>query len=136
MVRGRWKEDRNILRNFFGYSPRAEQAYDFREDLTTIYNMNLSRKQAQSRILHGIQQVQKSDMQCIADFIRLLYKCWQEITNFFIHRENSGFVEGFNNKVKVLKRRCYGIFNLRHLFQCMYLDLSRYRLFAATTIYG
>jgi transposase len=44
-------------------------------------------------------------------------------------------VEGFNNKVKILKRRCYGIFNLKHLFQRIYLDLHGYRLFA-TTIYG
>jgi transposase len=44
-------------------------------------------------------------------------------------------VEGFNNKVKILKRRCYGIFNLNHLFQRIYLDLNGYQLFA-TTIYG
>ena len=37
---------------------------------------------------------------------------------------NDGFVEGFNNKVKVLKRRCYGIFNLKHLFQRIFLDFS------------
>jgi hypothetical protein len=39
-------------------------------------------------------------------------------------------VEGFNTKLKVLKRRCYGIFNLNHLFQRLYLDLEGYRLFA------
>jgi len=47
-----------------------------------------------------------------------------EITNYFVDRNNSGFVEGLNNKIKVLKRRCYGIFNLRHLFQRIYLDLE------------
>ncbi len=26
-----------------------------------------------------------------------------------------GFVEGFNNKLKVIKRRCYGILNVTHL---------------------
>jgi hypothetical protein len=41
-------------------------------------------------------------------------------------------VEGLNNKVKVLKRRCYGIFNLKHLFQRIFLDLNGYRLFAST----
>ena len=39
-------------------------------------------------------------------------------------------VEGFNNKIKVLKRRCYGIFNIQHIFQRIYLDLEGYRLFA------
>jgi transposase len=130
------KEERKTLRSFFEYSPCAKQAYDFREAFTAIYEMNLSKKQAQSKILRWIQQVESSGLQCFEEFIRLLRYWWEEITNFFIHRENSGFVEGLNNKVKVLKRRCYGIFNLTHLFQRIDLDLRGYRLFAATTIYG
>ena len=130
------KNERKILRGFFEYAASAKQAYVLREQLTAIFDMNISRKQAQSKILHWIQQVQKSGLRCFEDFIRLLQNWWEEITNFFIHRENSGFVEGFNNKVKILKHRCYGIFNLKHLFQRIYLDLCGYRLFAATTIYG
>jgi len=129
------KEERKTLRGFFAYSPCAKQAYDFREEFTALYDMNLSKKQAQSKILRWILQVEKSGLLCFENFIRLLRHWWEEITNFFVHRENSGFVEGFNNKVKVLKRRCYGIFNLTHLFQRIYLDLCGYRLFA-TTIYG
>ena len=129
------KEERKILRRFFEYSASAKQAYSLREQLTAIFNMNLSKGQAQSKILHWIQKVQKSGLPCFDDFLKLLNTWWEEITNYFIQRENSGFVEGFNNKVKVLKRRCYGIFNLKHLFQRIYLDLHGYRLFA-TTIYG
>jgi len=130
------KEERKRLRKFFAYSPDAKQAYDLREALTTIYEMDLSKKQAQAKILGWIQQVKRSGLPCFDEFIRLLGSWWQEITNFFVRRENSGFVEGFNNRVKVLKRRCYGIFNLAHLFQRIYLDLRGYRLFAATTIYA
>lgn len=128
------KEERKTLRRFFEYSPDAKQAYDFREALTAIYDMDLSKKQAQAKILGWIQQVKRSGLQCFDEFIRLLASWWEEITNFFVRRENSGFVEGFNNRVKVLKRRCYGIFNLSHLFQRIDLDLRGYRLFAATTI--
>ena len=46
-----------------------------------------------------------------------------------INRHNSGFVEGLNNKIKVLKRRCYGLLNLDRLFQRLFLDLEGYRLF-------
>ncbi len=130
------KEERKRLRKFFAYSPDAKQAYDLREALTAIYDMDLSKKQAQAKILGWIQQVKRSGLPCFDEFIRLLGSWWQEITNFFVRRENSGFVEGFNNRVKVLKRRCYGIFNLAHLFQRIYLDLRGYRLFAATTIYA
>ncbi|MBI5351038.1 MAG: transposase [Chloroflexi bacterium] len=98
--------------------------------------MNLSKKQAQSKIRGWVQKVQNSGLNCFENFLKLLMVWREEITNYFIQRENSGFVEGFNNKVKILKRRCYGIFNLKHLFQRIYLDLNGYRLFAATTIYG
>jgi len=128
------KEERKILRRFFAHSALAKHAYVLRERLTAIFDMNLSKKQAQSKIRRWIQQIQKSGLHCFDDFLKLLAAWWEEITNYFIQRENSGFVEGFNNKVKVLKRRCYGIFNLRHLFQRIYLDLHGYRLFAATTI--
>jgi transposase len=128
------QEERKILKRFFEQSPSAKRAYVLREQLTTIFESNLSKPQAQSKILRWVQKVQKSGLSCFDDFLRLLQTWWEEITNYFILRENSGFVEGFNNKVKVLKRRCYGIFNLRHLFQRLYLDLHGYRLFAPTTI--
>ena len=130
------KEERKILKRFFEYSASAKQAYVLREQLTAIFNMNLSKEQAQSKILHWIQKIKISGLHCFDDFLKLLNTWWEEITNYFIQRENSGFVEGFNNKVKILKRRCYGIFNLKHLYQRIYLDLNGYRLFAATTIYG
>jgi transposase len=130
------KEERKILRRFFEHSASSKLAYLLREQLTAIFNMNLSKQQAQSKIRGWIQQVHQSGLNCFENFLKLILVWWEEITNYFIQRENSGFVEGFNNKVKILKRRCYGIFNLKHLFQRIYLDLNGYRLFAATTIYG
>lgn len=53
-----------------------------------------------------------------------------EMTHYFLERHTSGFVEGLNNKIKVIKRRCYGILNAGHLFQRIYLDLFGYRLYA------
>jgi len=124
------------LRCFFAHAPMAKQAYLLREQLTALFDRHLSKSQAQSKIRRWIHRVQESGLHCFDDFLKLLQTWWEEITNYFLHRDNSGFVEGFNNKVKVLKRRCYGIFNLEHLFQRIYLDLHGYRLFAATTIYA
>jgi len=42
-------------------------------------------------------------------------------SNYFLDRLTSGFVEGLNNKIKVIKRRCYGLKNIGHLFQHLYL---------------
>jgi len=40
------------------------------------------------------------------------------------------FAEGLNNKIKVLKRRFYGISKPESLFQRLLLDLLGYKLFA------
>jgi transposase len=128
------KEERKVLKRFFALSAPAKQAYILREQLTAIFDMSLSKEQAQARIRGWIQKVQNSTLNYYDDFLKLLNTWWEEITNYFIHRQNSGFVEGFNNKVKVLKRRCYGIFNLKHLFQRISLDLNGYRLFAPAPI--
>jgi Transposase and inactivated derivatives len=52
------------------------------------------------------------------------------ITNYFIDWQTIGFVESFNNKIKVIKRRFYGILNVKHLFQRIHLDIEGYSLFA------
>ncbi len=59
-----------------------------------------------------------------------LTKHMVEVTNYFKQRYNSGFVEGFNNKVKVLKRRCYGLSSATKLFQRLIIDTLGLKRFA------
>jgi transposase len=123
-------EDRQVLKRLWRYAPRLKQAYEYREQLTAIFDQDLSKAAGQRKIRAWIRQIQQSGLHCYDDFLKTLEHWWEEITNYFLARENSGFVEGFNNKLKVLKRRCYGIFNLAHLFQRLFLDLEGYHLFA------
>jgi len=51
-------------------------------------------------------------------------------TKRYCHRSNSGWVEGLNNKIEALKRRCYGIANPISLFRRIWLDLGGYKAFA------
>ncbi len=72
--------------------------------------------------LQSLVTIRKSELHCFDHFIKTLLKYQTQITNYFIHRDNSGFVEGFNNKVKVLKRRCYGLGSATRLFQRLIVD--------------
>jgi transposase len=119
-----------VLLRFFSYSPDAQRAYDLREQLTAIFEQSIPKQKAKTKIRNWIRQVRSSGLTCFNDFLKLLEQWLEEITNYFINRESSGFVEGFNNRIKVLKRRCYGLFNRKHIFQRIYLDLEGYRLFA------
>jgi len=123
-------EERKALAWLFRYAPDLKRAYDLQNRLTDIFDQNLSIQSASRKIKQWIVQVAKSGLRCFDKFIDTLARWWNEIMNFFVARESSGFVEGFNNKIKVLKRRCYGLTNLTHLYQRIFLDLEGYRLFA------
>jgi transposase len=123
-------DETKTLNRLFHLSPDAKTAYDLQNHLTNIFEEQLSVDAAKIKIEKWMVAVSKSGLNCFKDFINTLDRWWDEILNYFVNRETSGFVEGFNNKLKVLKRRCYGITNLTHLFQRIYLDLEGYRLFA------
>jgi transposase len=67
---------------------------------------------------------------CFNNFLTTLDHWIDRIANYFADRLTSGFVEGLNNKIKVLKRRCYGILRITTLFQRLFLDLEGYRIYA------
>ena len=123
-------EERQVLRKLWPLAPKLKLAYDLREQLTAIFEEKFSKPNAQRKIRAWIKRVKESGLECFNAFLKTLEHWWEEITNYFSDKASSGFVEGLNNKIKVLKRRCYGIFNLKHLFQRIFLDLEGYRLFA------
>lgn len=123
-------EERDVIDLLFQHAPRLQQAVLFRDELTAIFDRDLTRKQAKLLLNGWAARVKRSPVRCFDRFINTLMLRKEEISNYFIERRNSGFVEGLNNKIKVIKRRCYGITNPNHLFQRIYLDLFGYQLFS------
>ncbi len=121
------------LDQLLAHSPPLKQAYDLREELTQIFETTRAKAAGIRRIKAWRQKVVSSGLTCFDPFLKLLDTWLDRITNYFRHHQSSGFVEGLNNKLKVLKRRCYGIYNLRHLFQRITLDLEGYRRFRPTS---
>lgn len=123
-------DDQAVLDRLFTYSPALNQAYLLREQLTAIFEQPPYKNDAKRALRAWETQVVDSGLTCFDGFLKTLHRHWEAITNYFVDLLTSGFVEGFNNKLKVLKRRCYGLPNLDHLFQRIFLDLEGYRLFA------
>jgi transposase len=103
-------EERQVLSKLWRYAPQLKRAYDLREQLTAIFDQLISQAVAKRKMRAWIHRVEQSGLKCFDAFLKTLAHWWEEITAYFIDRASSGFVEGFNNKLKVLKRRCYGIF--------------------------
>jgi transposase len=124
------EDQRQQLRRLFAYSPDLKKAYTLREELSAIFQMSLTRDEALTRVQCWQSKVKRSGLRCFSSFLKTLDKWGNEIANYFVERLSSGFVEGLNNRIKTIKRRCYGLSNIGHLFQRIYLDLEGFRLFA------
>ncbi|MEE8390724.1 MAG: transposase, partial [Anaerolineae bacterium] len=123
-------DERKRLRRLFKYSPKLNLAYTLREELTAIFEMRLTQEEAQKRLLKWADKVSRSALTCLDKFLTTLNNWMNDIVNYFVNRLSSGFVEGLNNKIKTIKRRCYGILRVATLFERLYLDLEGYRRFA------
>ncbi len=123
-------DEKKTLKRLFGHSPLLKLAYKLCNDLTKIFDEEISKGNAKRKINNWKKRIKKSGLTCFDGFIKTLKKWMEEITNYFIDRQTSGFVEGFNNKIKVIKRRCYGILNVNHLFQRIFLDVQGYACYA------
>lgn len=135
-LHNRTAEDVRLLRRLFKHSPLLELAYYAAGILTDMFNRAGSKRHARYQIRRWIGLVKGSGLSCFDSFLKTLDKWMEEILNYFVDRQTSGFVEGLNNKIKVIKRRCYGIFNVGHLFQRIFLDLGNHHEFQEETIFN
>ena len=122
-------DDKVRLRTLFSHSPILHQAYSLREELTAIFNMDMSLTEGRHRLQTWAAKVERSTLTCFDKFLKTLRNHLDEIANYFHKRASSGFVEGFNNKLKTITRRSYGLKRVDSLFRRLWLDLNGYRQF-------
>ena len=108
----------------FEQTPTLASAYVPHTLLTAIFDHSPDRATAQTRLQRWTEQVKASGLSCFDKFINTLHNWQDSILNYFEGRHNSGFVEGLNNKLKLLKRRCFGLDDPVELFRRLWLDLE------------
>jgi transposase len=124
------ENNKESLEFLYQHSPILKKAHSYAIRLTHTFNSHISRKSSLAKIDRWIKSVESSNIKIFDGFIITLNKYKPYIGNYFKNRKNSGFVEGLNNKIKVLKRRCYGISDVTSLFQRLFLDLQGYDVYA------
>jgi transposase len=112
------------------HSLALRQAYTLREELRVIFDTARSKADGLHRIQFWRQRAARSGLACFDTFLKLLDCRLDLIANYLINHQTSSFVEGLNNKLEVLKRRCYELRNVGRLFQRLTLDLHGYRRFS------
>ena len=123
-------EEQRQLDALFVHTPALKAAYTLREELTTIFDTARSKADGLRRIRLWKARVERSGLCCFDGFLKLLDTWLDLVANYFKGHQTSGFVEGLNNKLKVLKRRCYGLGGVGRLFQRLTLDVEGYHRFS------
>jgi len=108
-------EQRARLEPLLRRYPSLRQAYLLKEDFRCWYRMATS---ATARLELRAWRRTVAELPDLPELRALagMFALWlEEILNFFTHRVTQGFVEGTNNRAKVLERRAYGYRNVQNL---------------------
>ena len=117
-------DEKPVVEMLFSLSPKLKQGYQYSRELSGSFDSHITPELAKEKMLEWVNIVTASELNCFDRFIQTLVNYKEQITNYFIARNTSGFVEGFNNRVKVLKRRCYGLSDPTKLFQRLLVDTA------------
>jgi len=123
-------QEKECLRNLFAHSPVLMMTYLYSCALTGIFDRPLSKAEAEEHLRAWMRLVREQEATGFEKFLNTLDEKMDMVTNYFIRRNTSGFVEGINHKIRVIMGRCYGLFSRVHIFQRLTLDLCGYERFA------
>jgi transposase len=94
--------------------PELEQAWQLKEGLRDWY-ATATKERAAEQLDTWIALVKASTCDLLKKAISIFRRWREEILAFFDYRISNGFVEGKNNRTKMIMRRSYGFKNRQHL---------------------
>jgi len=106
--------DQERLANLAHTQPVLHRLWQLRQDLYDWYETDTTPDQAQHMLDAWMADARQLGLKHLDAFCDTLTAWRTEIVNFFHHRITSGFVEGMNSKIRVLKRIAFGIPNFAH----------------------
>ena len=104
-------------------SPDLKQLHLLKEAFRDIFEDNQSRDLALTALDAWIEKVRTAKLKALNPFLNTLDNWYHFILNYFNQRTSQGFVEGMNNKIKLIMRRGFGYrnfnrFSIRILIEC------------------
>ena len=104
-------------------SAELKQLHQLKEAFRNIFESDHSRDQAALTLADWMEKVRTAGLKALDTFLNTLDNWGQQILNYFNQRTSQGFVEGMNNRIKLIMRRGFGYrnfdrFSLRILIEC------------------
>lgn len=107
------EEEMDRLSLMFEIAPRLADAYRIKNDFITVIRSNSS-IEGKQRLVEWLFSVEVMDLPEFHDCTKAYHNWFQEIINSMDVPWTNGYIEGCNNKTKVLKRVSYGMRNFSH----------------------
>lgn len=108
------ESDKTRLEALADSHPDLFRLWQLRQELHDWYEIRTTPDLASVTLEEWIADARQIGMKHLDGFCDTLLNWQTEIVNFFHHRITSGFVEGMNSKIRVLKRIAFGIPNFDH----------------------
>jgi transposase len=107
-------EQEVILKRVLAASSALKTCYELKESFRDIFNSCNDRETGRIKLSVWILNVIKEDTTQYYAFVRTLLNWKENILNYFDNWVSSGFVEGVNNKIKLIKRKAFGFVNFEN----------------------
>ena len=104
-------EEQLKLGRLFSFYPELAMAWNLKEGLREWYKSS-SRAEAEISLCHWEEFVRRSGLKEFGTGLPMFRNWRSEILNYFDYHITNGFVEGKNNRIKVIKRMAYGYRNI------------------------
>ena len=106
-------DEMDRLALMFEIAPRLADAYRIKNEFLTVIRSNSSAAGKQ-RLADWLLSVEVMDLSEFHDCTKAYHNWFQEILNSMDVPWSNGYIEGCNNKTKVLKRVCFGMRNFNN----------------------
>ena len=103
-------EDMDSLSLMFEIAPRLADAYRLKNEFLTVIRTKSS-AEGKQKLTDWLLAVEVMDIPEFYDCTKAYHNWFREILNSMDVPWTNGFIEGCNNKTKVLKRVCFGMRN-------------------------
>ena len=107
------EEEMDRLALMFEMAPRLADAYRIKNEFLTVFHSKSS-AEGRQKLIDWLLSVEVMQMTEFDDCVKAYRNWFQEILNSMDVPWSNGYIEGCNNKTKVLKRVCFGMRNFNN----------------------
>ncbi|KIC72048.1 Transposase [Neochlamydia sp. EPS4] len=108
------EQQEDLLGKILELKPDLKVYYKLKESFRSLFNDLNDRQTGREKLSAWVLNIVRHKAAGYYEFVKTLLNWEENILNYFDKRVSSGFVEGVNNKIKVIKRKAYNFVNFEN----------------------